>query len=219
MSHSSWKNVVVTCHQKYPVSVECCTQRCYCELVIKVVYDNFQDILVPQGAIQCSREYKKLLKNISIHFNCSTKITSLWSQHHSLSLLGVHAQSYYYVLCELSSSKNQIWFIVKNIYSSSPKCWPTCTLHYTLTSIRLEKAGIICILCSLSNQCLLLKVVYHQLHITLLFPAHIPSSPSCPSDSICVIYHSKTAVHHFMEWTTTEHKWNSWCLLCQYLWP
>jgi len=87
------------CDQKYAVSVECCTQRCYCELVIKVVYDNFQDILVPQGAIQYSREYKKLLKSISIHFNCSTKITS---HNTTLSLLGVHAQSYYYVLCELS---------------------------------------------------------------------------------------------------------------------
>ena len=28
-------------------------------------------ILVPQGAIQCTREYKKFLKSISIHFNCS----------------------------------------------------------------------------------------------------------------------------------------------------
>ena len=31
---------------KYAVSVECCTQRCYFDLVRNVVYDNFQDILV-----------------------------------------------------------------------------------------------------------------------------------------------------------------------------
>ena len=34
------------CDQKI---VECCTQGCYCELVTKIVYDNFQDILVPES--------------------------------------------------------------------------------------------------------------------------------------------------------------------------
>ena len=32
---------------KYAVSVKCGTQRCHCELVTNVVYDNFEDILVP----------------------------------------------------------------------------------------------------------------------------------------------------------------------------
>ena len=35
------------CDQEYAVSVECRTQRCYWELVANVVYDNFQDKLVP----------------------------------------------------------------------------------------------------------------------------------------------------------------------------
>ena len=34
---------------KHAVSGECCTQRCYCELLVvtNVVYNNFQDMLVP----------------------------------------------------------------------------------------------------------------------------------------------------------------------------
>ena len=32
----------ICCDQKYAVSVEYCTRRCYCELVTNVVYDNFQ---------------------------------------------------------------------------------------------------------------------------------------------------------------------------------
>ena len=51
--------------QKYAVSVECWTQKYYCELVTNVVYDNFQDILVSGSYIQCCREYKKSLKRIS----------------------------------------------------------------------------------------------------------------------------------------------------------
>ena len=35
--------------EKDAVSVECWTQRCYCDLVRNVVYDNFQDILVPES--------------------------------------------------------------------------------------------------------------------------------------------------------------------------
>ena len=85
------------------VSVECWTQRCYCELVTNVVYNNVQDTLVYYlhlavlnlvyqvylGAIQRSREYKKFHTSISIHFNCSfmpITTTNLWSQQ----LLGVY---------------------------------------------------------------------------------------------------------------------------------
>ena len=35
--------------EKDAVSVECWMQRCYCDLVRNVVYDNFQDILVPES--------------------------------------------------------------------------------------------------------------------------------------------------------------------------
>ena len=55
--------------------------NCYCELVTNVIYDNFQDILVP---MQYFREYKKFIKSTSIHFNCSfmqLKQQNLWSQH------------------------------------------------------------------------------------------------------------------------------------------
>jgi len=48
------------CDKKYAVSVECWTQRCFCKLVTNVVYDKFQDIYVLLGAIQCSREYRRL---------------------------------------------------------------------------------------------------------------------------------------------------------------
>ena len=46
-------------------------------------------------AIQCSREYKKLLKSISAHFNCSfMQVKQQISGHNTISLLevghGVH---------------------------------------------------------------------------------------------------------------------------------
>ena len=61
--------------------------NCYCELVTNVVYDNFQDILV---SIQCSREYKKFLKSISIHFNNPfVLLKHQTSGHNNIPLLGV----------------------------------------------------------------------------------------------------------------------------------
>ena len=66
------------CDKKYAVSVECCTQTCYSGLVTN-------------GATQCSREYKKSLNGISVHFNCSfmqlKQQTS--SQQHSSSWSGL----------------------------------------------------------------------------------------------------------------------------------
>ena len=84
-SHSKNRNVAVT----KSIYAECCTQRCYCELVTNVVYNNFQDVLVPLGAIQCSREYKKFHLHTFQLFIHATKITNLWSQQHSYTLLGL----------------------------------------------------------------------------------------------------------------------------------
>ena len=61
-----------------------------CELVTNVVYDNFQDILVPVGAKQCSRDKNKFLKSISVHFNCSfMQPKQQNSAHNNIPLLGV----------------------------------------------------------------------------------------------------------------------------------
>ena len=85
VAHSMNRNVAVT---KSIImlfhAVEGWTQRCYCELVTNVVYDNLQDIQVPGRFIQCSREY---LKSISIHFNCSFRQQT--SIHNNIPLLGV----------------------------------------------------------------------------------------------------------------------------------
>ena len=84
--HNKNRNVVVT------VSPECLDTRCYCELDTNVVYDNleFQDMLVPGSYIQCSREYKKFLKSISIHFNCSfMQLKQQTSGHNNIALHGV----------------------------------------------------------------------------------------------------------------------------------
>ena len=65
--------------------------RCYCELVTNVVYDNFQDMLVPLGAMYSALGNKKFLKNISIHFNCSFKqLKQQTSGHNKVSLLAVN---------------------------------------------------------------------------------------------------------------------------------
>ena len=60
--------------------------RCYCELVTNVVYNNFQDILVPLGAIQCSREYKKFLKSISILRCIKAWLHLFWTTKYDLIL-------------------------------------------------------------------------------------------------------------------------------------
>ena len=62
----AWRHALHTVDQKYAVTVECWTRRCYCELLTNVVYDNLQWSL---GAIRCSREYKKFFKSISIHMS------------------------------------------------------------------------------------------------------------------------------------------------------
>ena len=56
--------VLLTVKKNVVVSKVCCSlcTKYYCELVTNVVYNNFQDTLVPLGAIQCSREYKKFLR-------------------------------------------------------------------------------------------------------------------------------------------------------------
>ena len=42
------------------------------------------------GAIQCSREYKKFLKSITLHFNCSfMQLEQQTSGHNNIPLLGV----------------------------------------------------------------------------------------------------------------------------------
>ena len=64
--------------------------RCYCELVTNVVYNNFQDILVPLGAMYSALGNKKFLKSISIHFNCSfMQLKQQTFGHNNISLLAV----------------------------------------------------------------------------------------------------------------------------------
>ena len=60
--------------------------RCYCELVT----NDFQDILVPLGAMNSALGNKKFLKSISIHFNCSfMQLKQQTSGHNNISLLVV----------------------------------------------------------------------------------------------------------------------------------
>ena len=76
--------------------------NCYCKLVTNVVYDNFQDILVP---IQCSREYKKFRASPTFQlFIHAIKTTNLWSQQHSL---WMHS----YMVTSWSSTHLQNWLL------------------------------------------------------------------------------------------------------------
>ena len=185
MSHSSWKNVVTKSMLFWLNVIQ---KRFYCELVTNVVYDNFQDIHVPQGAIQCSREYKKFLKIISIHFNWSSM-----QLHHGHSLF-LHNHIILW-LCAMWAfqAKSQIWSILRNY--SSLKHWPTFT--------DLKPQEWFCIPCSLSDQNYFCwKSFTIQFTLLCFFPAHIPNSPSCPRDSICVIYHPRTTC------SSTFHAWD-----------
>ena len=68
--------------------------RCYCELVTNVAYNNFQDILVPLGAMYSALENKKFLKSISIHFNCSfMQLKKQTSGPNKISLLAVYRKT------------------------------------------------------------------------------------------------------------------------------
>ena len=97
----------------YSTVVECCTQRCYCELVTNVVYTNFQDVLVPLGAVQCSREYKKFPESISTHFNCSFMQLKQTSDQENNSLLGdiyiyLCTQTAFICVCMILAKKTEI---------------------------------------------------------------------------------------------------------------
>ena len=63
--------------------VECCTQGCYCELVTNVVYDNFQDVLVPGGdtVLWGIQEIPSRASHTFQLFIHAIKTTNLWSQH------------------------------------------------------------------------------------------------------------------------------------------
>ena len=70
--------------QKCAVTVECCTQRCYCELVTNVVDNNFQDILYSPW------QRYSALGNTRNTFNCSFRqLKQQTSGHNNSSLLGV----------------------------------------------------------------------------------------------------------------------------------
>ena len=79
-AHSKKKS----CDQKCAVTVECCTQRCYCELVTNVVDNNFQDILYSPW------QRYSALGNTRNTFNCSFRqLKQQTSGHNNSSLLGV----------------------------------------------------------------------------------------------------------------------------------
>ena len=70
------------CDQKYAVSVECCKQDCYCELVTKVVYNNFQDILVPLGDRYSALGNTRNSLSAFPTFQLFIHATNHWSQQH-----------------------------------------------------------------------------------------------------------------------------------------
>ena len=72
------------CDQKYAVSVECCTQGCYCELVRNVVYNSFQDILVPGGDTVLWGIQE--IPQEHLHFNCSFMQLKQQTSGHNISL-------------------------------------------------------------------------------------------------------------------------------------
>ena len=78
----------------------CCDQKCCfswtlgTKMLMWVCYRccNFQDTGPCMGAIQCPREYKKLLKSISTHFNCLfMQLKQQTAGHNNIPFLGVHA--------------------------------------------------------------------------------------------------------------------------------
>ena len=58
--------------------------NCYCELVTNVVYDNFQDILVP---MQCTREYKKFRVSPTFQLFSHANIKQQTSGHNNIPFL------------------------------------------------------------------------------------------------------------------------------------
>ena len=84
--------------------------RCYCEVVTNVVYNNFQDKLVPLGAMYSALGNKKFLKSISIHFNCSfVQLKQQTSGHNNISLLAVQAAHTRICLSGISGHVCFVW--------------------------------------------------------------------------------------------------------------
>ena len=66
-----------------------------------MLFTTTSKIYWPLGAIQCSREYKKFLKSISIHFNCSfMQLEQQTTGHNNIYLLGV-----WHTLIEMDEQK------------------------------------------------------------------------------------------------------------------
>ena len=78
------RNVVVT-------KICCFSWMFYPKMLLWVSYLTTTSKIVPcMGDIQCSREYRKFLKSISIHFNCSfMQLKQQTSSHNNIPLLGV----------------------------------------------------------------------------------------------------------------------------------
>ena len=93
IAHRKNRNVMMIYDQieKDAVSVECWMQRCYCDLVRNVVYDNFQDILVPESdsysALGITRNSLRASSYISTVHSCNLNNKPLG--HNNVSLLGV----------------------------------------------------------------------------------------------------------------------------------
>ena len=138
--------------------------RCYCELFT----NDFQDILVPMGAMYSALGNKKFLKSISIHFNCSfVQLKQQTSGHNNI--LSSCSEGHYYIC--MNKTHDPIWCAWWGIL------YAVCMLHTSHRSKVLplqdqwQCPGIISNLampmsysvftkyCSVSNYCII-KIAY-----------------------------------------------------------
>ena len=105
------------CGQKYAVSVECCTQGSYCELVTNVVMTTSKTYTSPPGSYTVLSGIQKFFKSISTHFNCPfIQLKQQNSGHNNIPLLGVSLNMGCSQTVESDTSYRSAWSVFALIW-------------------------------------------------------------------------------------------------------